>query len=77
MRKVREIFERERFTDSRSSLRHIQVAKARAEFGEENHYATHIYVGNYKRSGKASSVQIGFLLLRVDLRWEYVSTLPE
>ena len=37
---------------------------------------THIHKSNYRRSEKASWFQIWFLLLRVDLRWEFVSTLP-
>jgi len=55
-----EIFKRDIYTDSRSSLRHFQVAKAGAEFGRGNYYVTHIYEVNYRRYEKASSVQISF-----------------
>ena len=74
-RRNREIFERDVQIPG-CRLRHFQVAKAGAEFGGGNYYVTHIYEGNYRRYEKASSVQIWFLLLQVDLSWKYVSTLP-
>jgi hypothetical protein len=46
---AKNMIKRERCTDSRSSLRHFQVARARAEFGGENHYTTHIYLGQFTR----------------------------